>query len=284
MSRAAEREHVSQPALSRQVKLLEEELGLLLFHRIKKRIHLTDGGKFFLMKARQILCDSESAIQQVQEQFSGMRRTLRLGFLSPFLDDLVAPVVREFQQRHSTSKVSLFDLSPRAQLDRLRLRELDLGILANLENDERELFEIIVLSRHRFVAVVPNHHQLADRKSIKLCELKNEKWVSLSNTFFPQRREWLQATCVRAGFNPDIVMEMDSLPMMLAEIGTGGGVGLMPGHAAKLPHAGCAIIDLTSPKLDSELLLVLPKENQKDERSQELGTLVALIAEGAAKL
>jgi len=121
VSRAAIRIHVSQPALSRQIRLLEEELELKLFDRIKQRIHLTEAGKFFLVKARQILCDSESAVQQAQEKFGGVRRTLRLGFLSPFLDDLVAPVVREFQQRHPRSKVSLFDLPPRAQLDRLRL-------------------------------------------------------------------------------------------------------------------------------------------------------------------
>ena len=91
ISKAAERVHVSQPALSRQIRVLEDELGVQLFDRIKQRIHLTEAGKFFLVKARQLLCDSESAVQQTQEQFGGVRRTLRLGFLSPFLDDLVAP-------------------------------------------------------------------------------------------------------------------------------------------------------------------------------------------------
>ncbi|MCU0750560.1 MAG: LysR family transcriptional regulator, partial [Akkermansiaceae bacterium] len=71
MSRAAERVHVSQPALSRQIALLEEEIGVLLFDRIRKRIHLTEAGGFFLTKARQLLCDAESGIQQVREQFGG---------------------------------------------------------------------------------------------------------------------------------------------------------------------------------------------------------------------
>ncbi|WP_411827201.1 LysR family transcriptional regulator [Luteolibacter sp. AS25] len=280
MSRAAEREHVSQPALSRQVKLLEEELGVPLFDRIKKRIHLTDAGKFFLLKARQLLCDSEISTQQVRERFGGKRRPLRLGSLSPFLDDLIAPAVREFQQRHTNSKVSIFDLPPRAQLDRLRLNELDLGILANLEEREREIFDVRTLSRHKFVAVLPASHRLAHRKSLKLAELKEENYVSLSNTFFPKRREFLMECCAKAGFIPKITAEMDSLPMMLAEIGTGGGVGIMPEHAGKLPHSGCALVSLTSPTIHSELLLVLAKAPQ----SMELQSLIALIEEGAARL
>ena len=72
VSRAAIRIHVSQPALSRQIRLLEEELELKLFDRIKQRIHLTEAGKFFLVKARQILCDSEPAVQQAQEKFGGV--------------------------------------------------------------------------------------------------------------------------------------------------------------------------------------------------------------------
>ena len=280
VSRAAERVHISQPALSRQIKLLEDEIGVRLFDRIRQRIHLTEAGKFFLISARQLLCDSESAVQRTQEKFGGVRRTLRLGFLSPFLDDLIAPVVREFQQRHANSKVSLFDLPPRAQLDRLRLHELDAGILANLDDEERKRFDVRLLSKHSFVAVLPENHRLARRKSVKLAELAKEDWVSLSNAFFPKRREFLTDTCAQAGFVPRIVTETDSLPMMLAEIGTGGGVGLMPGHAAKLPHAGCALVKLASPAIEAELFLVTPKSNS----GAELESLFALLKERAGKL
>lgn len=278
VSKAAERVHVSQPALSRQIRLLEEEIGLRLFDRIRQRIHLTDAGKFFLLKARQLLCDSEMAVQRVREDFGGVRKTLRLGFLSPFLDDLVAPVVREFQQRHPNSKVSLFDLPPRAQLDRLRLRELDIGLLGNLDDGERTSLDVRSLSKHRFVAVLPESHRLAARKSVKLADLAGDDWVSLSNTFFPKRREFLTNTCEQAGFVPRIVSETDSLPMMLAEIGTGGGVGLMPGHAAKLPHAGCVLVKLTAPMIESELFLVTPKA----AANREMESLIALLKERAA--
>lgn len=280
MSRAAERVHVSQPALSRQIALLEDEIGVMLFDRIRKRIHLTEAGGFFLAKARQLLCDAESGVQQVREQFGGERKTLRLGFIGPFLDDLVAPAVREFQQRHPNSKVSLFDLAPRAQLDRLRHHELDLAVLGNIDDHEREQFNVKRISRHRMAVVLPECHPLAGKKSVKLAALKNDEWVSLSNAFFPGRREFLTECCQQSGFTPRIVAELDSLPLMLATIATSGGVGLIPGHARKLPHAGCVFVPLAAPPIMTELLLVLPKHTP----TTELASLIALLKERAAEL
>jgi DNA-binding transcriptional LysR family regulator len=280
MSRAAERLHVSQPALSRQIALLEDEIGVRLFDRIRKRIHLTEAGGFFLVKARQLLCDAESGVQQVREQFGGVRRTLRLGFIGPFLDDLVAPAVREFQQRHPNSKVSLFDLPPSAQIGRLRLHELDAAILGNIDEHDRELFSVKRISRHRMAIVLPEDHPLAGKKSVKLAALQNDDWVSLSNAFFPGRREFLTDCCGQAGFVPRIAAELDSLPLMLATIATNGGVGLIPGHAKKLPHAGCVFVTLAAPVITTQLLLVLPKQPP----TPELAGLIALISERAAEL
>lgn len=280
MSRAARRENVSQPALSRQIRLLEEELAVALFQRIKQRICLTDAGVFFLVKARQILCDAELSKQQMREKFGGARRTIRLGFLTPFLDDLIAPVVREFQQRHPGTEVSLFDLPPSGQVARLKQHELDVGILANFDERERGRFDVTILSRHQFVAVLPEDHRLAARRRIRLRELAGDDWISLSDSLFPGRREFLEETCKRAGFTPEIVAEADSLPLMLAGIGIGGGVGMMPGHAAKLPHRGCVIVPFDSPTIRSDLLLLLPDR----ETSGEILTLAALLKEQAAKL
>ena len=280
ISAAAKRLHVTQPALSRQIAVLEAGLGVGLFDRIRKRIHLTDAGRFFLPKARQIVCDAETGAQQLREQFGKARRTLRLGFLTPFLDDLVAPAVREFRQRHPKAQVSLFELPPRAQLDRLRNHELDAAILGNLEERDRTQFEIHRLSKHKMAAVLPEDHRLAGKKSVQLKALSRESWVSLSDAFFPGRRDFLRSICQGAGFEPDIATEVDSLSMMLGAVTAGEGVAVMPAHAGKLPHAGCVIVPLAAPAPTTELLLVLPKV----EPSRELKTLTTLIAENAARI
>lgn len=280
ISAAAKRLHVTQPALSRQIAVLEAELGVGLFDRIRKRIYLTDAGRFFLPKARQIVCDAETGAQQLREQFGKARRTLRLGFLTPFLDDLVAPAVREFRQRHPKAQVSLFELPPRAQLDRLRNHELDAAILGNISESDRAFFTTRTLSRHKMAAVLPEDHALAGKKSIKLSALKKEAWISLSDSFFPGRREFLRNLCASAGFEPEIVSEVDSLSMMLGAVTAGEGVAVMPDHTRKLPHAGCVFVPLAAPVPMTELLLVLPKV----EASRELVTLTSLIAELAAQI
>lgn len=280
ISRAAERLHVTQPALGRQIALLEEELGVALFDRIKKRIHLTDAGRFFLPKARQIICDAETGAQQLREQFGHARRTLRLGFLAIFLDDLVAPALREFRQRHPKSQVSLFELSPRAQLDRLRNHELDVAILGNLDDRDRDDFAVRRLSRHRMAAVLPEDHPLAAKKTIKLSALSKERWISLSDTLYPGRRDFLRGICLAAGFEPQIVSEVDSLSLMLGAVATGEGIAILPEHTQKLPHTGSVFVRLAAPVPMTELLLVQPKQ----EQSRELATLTTLIAEHADSL
>jgi DNA-binding transcriptional LysR family regulator len=280
ISAAAKRLHVTQPALSRQIAVLEAELGVPLFDRIRKRIYLTEAGRFFLPKARQIVCDAETSAQQLREQYGKARRTLRLGFLAPFLDDLVVPAVREFRQRHPKAQVSLFELPPRAQLDRLRNHELDAAILGNISENDRAFFTTRTLSRHKMAALVSEDHALAKWKSIKLAALKDERWVSLSDASFPGRREFLRAICQQAGFDPQIVSEVDSLSMMLGTVTTLGGVALIPEHASKMPHGGCVFVPLAAPVPMTELLLVLPKQ----EASRELTTLTTLIAELAAQI
>lgn len=280
MSRAAEKLHVSQPALSRQIRLLEEELGVQLFDRIRKRIHLTEAGGVFLSRARQILCDTETAIQQVREQFGGERRTLRLGFLTPFLDDLVAPAVREFRQRHAKARVALFDLPPRAMLDRLRDNELDLALLGNMEASDREAFDFVPVWKHAMQAVLPSTHPKASARSIRLRDLAREEWISLSDTAFPGRREFLRAACARAGFEPRIVGEVESLSLLLATVSSGSGVGILPGHAQKLPHAGCVFVSISSPRVENTLFLV----RSRRFHSPELDSLAALLTEHASHL
>lgn len=280
VTKAAARLNLSQPPLSRQVRDLEEELGVDLFHRAGKSVKLTEAGRFFLTKAREIVCDAETAAQQLREQFGAAARTVRLGFIGPVLDDLVVPSVREFRQRHPKTKVSLFDLPPRAQLDRLKNHELDAAILGNLEDEDRSLFSVQPLWRGRMILVLPELHLYAARKSLKLALLAEEDWVSLSDSFFPGRRAFLNDVCRRAGFEPKIRAELDSLPLMLAAVAAGEGVGIMPVHAGKLPHAGCVLVPISGSVPVTELLLVRPRHTP----GKEVNTFLSLIASRAAAM
>lgn len=283
MSAAARREHVSQPALSRQVALLETQLGVPLFTRSKQRIQLTDAGRFFLPRAKQILCDAATTEQQLRESFGKAKRTLRLGFLGPFLDDLVTPVVRELKKKQRGLQVALFDLPPRAQLDRLAAHELDAALVANLEPAHREQFALRPLSRHTLVAALPETHRLAKRTSLALGELRGDDFVSLSDVAFPGRREFLRTACAAAGFEPRIVHELDSVALMLGAVASGDGVAVVPRHSQKIPHAGAVLVTLQAPAPVVELVLVTTRGPVRPELAALTTALVARarqIAEG----
>lgn len=277
---AAKREHITQPALSRQVALLETQLGVQLFTREKQRIQLTEAGRFFLPRARQLLCDAATTEQQLRESFGKAKRTLRLGFLSPFLDDLVTPVVRELKKRQRSLQVALFDLPPRAQLDRLAAGELDVALVANLDPQHRQRFALRPLSKHRFVAALPETHRLAGRASLSLTELKADDFVSLADVFFPGRREFLRSACIAAGFEPRIVHEVDSVALMLGAVAAGDGVAVVPRHSEKIPHAGCVLVTLQAPVPVVELMLATERGSQ----SVELRTLTELLVARARHL
>ncbi len=277
ISKAASRLHVTQPAMSRQIAVLEDELGVALFDRVRKRIHLTEAGRFFLVKAQQILCDAETSIQQTRERFGHASPVLRAGFVIPLLDDVIGPAIREFRQSHADVQVSLFELSPRAQLNRLRDGELDIAILGNIIEAERECYHITVLGRFPMAAVLPESHPFALRPAVALSELRNEAFVSLSEESFPGRRDFLKETGRRAGFEPLIRRECDSVALVTADVAAGEGVALLPHHAAKLPHGGCVFVRLADPAPTVEALAVLRRETV-GERTEAMALVDSLVA------
>jgi DNA-binding transcriptional LysR family regulator len=291
MSRAAERVHVTQPALSRSVARLERELKTPLFDRVKKRIELTDAGRFFLARARRILCDAETSAQQVRERWSDARRSLRLGFLSPLLDDVVAPALRELRRLSPRTRVALFELRPGEQLERLRAHELDAALLGNVAAADRADLDVRPLSRHPVAAVLPADDARARKRSLPLFALSGDRFLSLSESAFPGRRALLSSWCRPAGFEPDVAREVDSLGLLLTAVAAGEGVALLPRHAEKLPHAGATFVALAAPVPQVELLLVLPKSeraangaSERDgERDPELARWLDVLTQQVAR-
>lgn len=255
ISRAAEKVHVSQPALSRQLRLLEEELGADLFRRIRKRIFLSEAGRVFLPRARGILAQAAEAAALMRDKFAA-RGIIRFGAITPFLDDLVAPALQEYARRHPQTEVHVVDAAPSELIAKLRRGDLDLAVLGNLEKKDRNKFHLTLLYEHHHAAVLPAQHPMAGRRSLRLAELALDRWVSLSDNHFPGRRKFLISACRQAGFRPVIISEVDSIPTLIAAVKVRQAVAILPAHCAKFPHAGCAFVGLAGPLIKSSLLLV----------------------------
>ena len=105
-------------------------------------------------------------------------------------------------------------------------------------------------------AVLPDDHRLAGRRHVDLKELAGDALVSLSDSVFPGRRQFLRGICQARGFEPRIAEECDSLNLVLGGLAGGAGVALLPAHSAKLPHAGCVCVRLKAPVVYAEVVAV----------------------------
>src|SRR6185503_14597818 len=131
ISRASARLRISQPAVSRQLRDLEEELRVALFNREKHGLKLTPAGQAFLAHARDLLRRSGEAVKQMAAFNEQARETLTVGYIAPILSSTLTPALRSFSQAHPQAEIALREMSPAEQVKALRADRIDLALLGN---------------------------------------------------------------------------------------------------------------------------------------------------------
>lgn len=225
--RAAERLHVSQPPLSRQLHDLEAEVGAQLFVRGKQGVQLTEAGRFFLKEARQILSQSQRAMQLAQAASRGETGRLDLAYSAAFFDPAFTRATRLFRQRFPSVELSIRELLTYQQIQDLLERRIDLGYVGlRFAELEKELAFACVRKGALWVALPPGH-RLARQRRVSLRALAREGFVAPPRTA-PAYQDALRNFCRAAGFVPDIVQEGNNAQCMLELVSAGVGVALVP--------------------------------------------------------
>jgi DNA-binding transcriptional LysR family regulator len=225
--RAAERLHVSQPPLSRQIHDLEDEIGAKLFIRGKRGMLLTAAGEFLLQEARQILGQSERAIRLTNAASRGEAGHLSIAYSAALFDPAFARAVRLFRQRFPLVELAMRELSFAGQLQALMDKQIDVGYVVF---DSRQTEKDFVFERVRQVAAciaLPRDHPLTKKKQLKLSDLAEEPFI------FPRQslstfHSWLTELCHTAGFAPKIAQEADNAMGILGLVASGVGVAFTP--------------------------------------------------------
>ena len=163
--RAAERLRLAQPALSAQIKSLEDELQLRLLERTTRSVNLTHAGRVFLDEARAVLSAAARAEQRVKKAEHGLVGTLRVGVIAPAANAWLAGILRGFHQRFPGVQLSLFDLASPEQLHQLHIGELDAGLLRPPVGFP-ELVHRVVEESWQILAV-PKGHRLARKRPLE---------------------------------------------------------------------------------------------------------------------
>ena len=243
--RAATRLHVAQPALSRQIRQLEFEIGTELFRREKRRIFLAPAGMMFLPEARRILAASQHAIAIAQAGERGELGNLSIGFVESAAFGILPSVVKRFRKQFPSVGLSLLELVTNEQLRAFHENRLDVGFLRT-PIDDRDVSTRTIL-REPLIAALPLSHPLARRKHVKLAQLAGEPFILFPRALGPNFFDQIVGACRRSGFGPKIVQEAIQMGTIVSLVATGLGVALVPASVKNVRRRGVVYKPLTSP-------------------------------------
>lgn len=244
VTRAAERLHVSQPPLSRQVRDLEDELGVALFDRSPKSIRLTEAGKLFLTEARAVLLRAEEATRAVKALAAGGGGELHVGYAPSLAVDILPRVLRGFQAKLPQVRVTLHDLSTEEMLAGLRAERLEVCLM--IEQSSRVLrgFHAQQLRKYGVSVAVSPAHFLARAKRCKLQDVVGERLIGYAKAEYPEYHEWLQTLGWPKGRAPFVAEEHDSVTSLIAAVEAGRGIALAPNSLACLTGPRLTLVPL----------------------------------------
>ena len=278
ISRAAERMNITQPAVSRQLKDLEEKLGTKLFKRESQGLSLTGSGETALLHAKDLLRRAKR-MEEALKPVSGIpRKVLKVGYIPTALTGFLAEGMRKFNQTHENTCVQILEMSPAQQETALQGGELDLALLGSPCPIIQKNFATAAILRVPLAIVLPDNHLLALRKSIDLVELADEPFVSLDEKNFPGRPELLAEISESAGFPVQVGIKANGLSEALGLVAGGAGVAILPEDVDSLPHPGVTFIKMKSPRIYLESSAAWKREDP----GAEVLELVGMLKDSAA--
>jgi DNA-binding transcriptional LysR family regulator len=246
--RAAERLHVAQPALSRMLRALEDEIGATLLFRTTRAVTPTPAGLGFLADAKAILARTEDAALAARRTAAEGAGTLRIGAIDSASASLLPAAMTELRRRAPAVDMRLSETMTGPQLQMLRSGRLDLALIRPPLTATEFPFER--LWRERMIALLPADHPLAGEAAISVAALAGERLVVPAKRARPYAYDLAMAWFEAAAAMPRAIQETTEKPAMLAMVAAGHGVALVPEWVATLRHAGVAAVALSGPEPD----------------------------------
>ncbi|MEO1519410.1 MAG: LysR family transcriptional regulator [Cyanobacteria bacterium J06633_2] len=224
--RAAERLHMTQPALSRQIRALETELEVQLFRRTKRSVKLTIAGQAFLKDAQQILHQVKQTVSTTRRIARGEMGHLRLSFTTSALRSIVPEIVREFRNRYPDVQLAMTERCTHEQVEAFRDHQLDVGFL--YPPVDETLLAITPLQPETWVVALPKDHPLALRQPLTLSDLATESFILHPRQEGPYLYNQIIHLCQQAGFYPHVVQEVAACQTRAGLVAVGIGIAFVP--------------------------------------------------------
>jgi len=243
--RAAARLHLAQPALTRQIQRLEEEVGVLLLKRTQRSVELTAAGALFLERATHILADLDKAAIDARRVAAGEYGRLTVGFIHSSSYSLMPAILERFRHLYPDVELDLREMTVGEQFEALARGAIDVGLLRPPSPDPR--IETATILEEGFLLVVPKGHALADGGGVTLAQLAGEPFIMFSQRQSPLFHARIMRMCDRAGITPRIVQHATQIHTVLGLVGAGMGVAVVPETARNLHIPGTRFLAIDQP-------------------------------------
>jgi len=268
--KAAEQINIVQPALSRQIQLLESEVGALLFNRSNRTVTLTDAGVFFKKEADRILLDLNKTIIHTARLHNGEAGEVRVTHSSSAMNTVVPGFLVKVKQKWPQLKTIAQETSNHQQMEMLLARKSDMGIAPNIglpaEVNSR------VLYRENFALILPVNHPLADKELTDLSVLKDEPFILPQATTCVNYMATILQLCQGFGFKPNVAHESAHSTGVMRLVEAGLGISIEPVSSVKGTDMNVKLVELKNVPQKTEMILFWLKE-----REAELGRFIEMF-------
>jgi len=246
-TKAAEKLRLAQPSLTRQVRNLEDEIGVKLLDRSNNRVALTEAGNLFLFDSKKLLAMCAESIAAAQRMNRGESSALNIGYVANIHYGLLPATLGAFRKLCPGVALNLFDMTSAEQFVALDGRKIDLGFVGIRPALSGSHLLSECVAHDTMLVAVPANHTLAKKGKITLADLAPQFFIGMSDKTHPGAREWLTETCQGAGFAGRILQEADNEPIVVQFVADGLGVALLPEQITGLPHEGVVFRPLSPP-------------------------------------
>ncbi|WP_312470631.1 LysR family transcriptional regulator [Neobacillus sp.] len=252
--------HVAQSAVSRQIFNLEAELGVSLFLREGRNVKLTPIGTMFLEQMEQAMKLIDNAKREVEEYLDPEKGTIRIGFPSSLAAYTLPTVISAFRERYPHVKFQLNQGSYPELIDGVVKGEFNLALLGPVPKKEKKI-KGKTLFTENIVALLPSIHPLAEKRILKLGELREDSFILFPKGYI--LREIIDNACGQIGFHPQVSFEGEDIDAIKGLVSAGLGVTLIPEITLidSFPRSTVKI-PITEPNVTRTVGVIIPSERE----------------------
>lgn len=251
-SAAARELHTVQPAISRHIAALEEELGTRLFIRNTRDVQITAAGLQLLSDGKALLKQFDDAKSRSQKAAKGELGDLRVGYLPSACLSLIPYLVKRFHTQFPHVEISLHEMTVAEQLIAFKNDDIDVGVSRPLPTEGVFGLDSALLYRDHLCVVVPEEHVMVQNEHIKLSDLQKENIILFHREEAVGLFDTIIHLCQANGFSPNLSAQPKHMQTLLTMVASGLGVAIAPYCVAKLYTKGCRFIHIE--KDDTEIL------------------------------